>query len=308
MKIFLIFLILLSSCATPKYFYADLSDEEKFEARRELTLSKLETRSAREIDEKTEMRRLEKIYSSLYPHAKSVCSRLNESSNCYRWAIEYSDEDVINAYQSGIGVDQKITFTKGILSIAKNDDELALVMAHEIAHAVLNHISEDQGNRTGGEILGSILGAFLGGALAVAMEDPYLVDPLVDGFADTGEILGGEIGQMRYSSRQELEADRIGLEIFLMSGFNFIKGKELIKYITNDDAQSFETPYLTSHPVGIERLAHLNKSYKEEVPYLAQEQNKKDNELIQNIKNNSNLDCSSFVENRDLLYKCLTAD
>ena len=155
-------------------------------------------------------------------------------------------------------------------------------MAHEIVCSSQSYFWGPR-NRTGGEVLGSILGAFLGGALAVAMEDPYLVDPLVDGFAN-GEIIGGEIGQMRYSSRQELEADGLNVEIFWCQVW-FIKGKELIKYITNDDAQSFETPYLTSHPVGIERLAHLNKSYKEEVPYLVQEQNKKDNELIQNVNN-----------------------
>lgn len=116
----------------------------------------------------------------------------------YDVALEL-DEDV-NAYADG----EKIIVTRGMLRFVESDAELALVIAHEIAHNAMGHADAEQQNALGGaagglllDILAAAAGVNTGGAFARA---------------------GAEAGRQAYSVEFEQEADYVGLYIVARSG------------------------------------------------------------------------------------------
>ena len=243
-------------CSTPKYIYQDINNVELTSAKNEL-LGFTKERQANEISLDEAKRKIEEIYLTLLPSAKKICLSLSESQNCNYWRIEILDHDEENAYLSGEGSNQTISFTRKMVSISQNDDEIALIMAHEMSHAILNHLQEDRMNALGGQLLGTMAGAAIGYGIGMETGDPNWVDI----FGNTGAEVGNYIGRINFSPSQELEADRIGLEVFLNSGYDFEKGKNILLYLS--DGYSFETPYGSTHPVGPERIAHFNRAYED---------------------------------------------
>jgi len=252
----LILFFIISGCSTPKYVYQDINNVELTSAKNEL-LGSIKERQSNEISLDEAKIRIEEIYTTLLPYAKKICLSLSEGQNCNYWRTQILDHDVENAYLSGEGSMQTISFTKKMISISKNDDEIALIMAHEMSHAILNHLQEDRMNALGGQLLGTIAGAAIGYGIGMETGDPNWVDI----FGNTGAEVGNYIGRINFSPSQELEADRIGLEIFLNSGYDFQKGKNILLYLS--DGYSFETPYGSTHPVGPERIAHFNRAYED---------------------------------------------
>ena len=141
---------------------------------------------------------------------------MSESQNCNYWRIEILDHDEENAYLSGEGSNQTISFTRKMVSISQNDDEIALIMPHVKSHAKLKHLQEDRMNALGGQLLGTMAGAAIGYGIGMETGDPNWVDI----FGNTGAEVGNYIGRINFSPSQELEADRIGLEVFLNSGYD----------------------------------------------------------------------------------------
>jgi len=124
---------------------------------------------------------------------------LGEDLRYYDWEFNLIDDDeTANAFCVSGG---KIAVYTGIFPIAENDQGLAVVMAHEVAHALANH---------GGERMSQLLVAQLGGmALSKAVEkEPEKTQELW--LAAYG--IGAQFGfLMPYSRQHESEADRIGL-------------------------------------------------------------------------------------------------
>lgn len=304
----ILFCFLFFSCATPKYIYDDLSQSELEDARREIYVSRSDYRTPTNVSEEKVKIKINRIYNSLLPTAKKVCRRINESSNCDFWKLNFSEDEVINAYAYGEGKEQTISFTKQLVSITKNDDELAIVMAHEMAHTILDHIAEDRKNSIGGRLAGIFLGSLVG----VYSGDQNLASEL----AQSGGELGATIGQLRYSSDQELESDRVGLEIFISAGYDFDKGKKMMLNLS--DSSQMNTPYLSSHPMGPERIAHLNRTYKDnKYFYMAKNIQDEKSETITKTINESikvdetktlikdEKDCSIYMNDSEKLIECM---
>lgn len=126
----------------------------------------------------------------------------------YEWQFELIDDDeTVNAFCMPGG---KIAVFTGLLPIAQNDEGLAVVLAHEVAHAVANH---------GGERMSQLLLAQLGGmALSRALEErPQETRDL----AMTAYGVGSQLAVLLpYSRRHESEADRIGLVLMAKAGYD----------------------------------------------------------------------------------------
>jgi predicted Zn-dependent protease len=160
------------------------------------------------------------------------------------WEVEVFDSEDINAFAMPGG---RIGVNTGLLQVADNQDQLAAVIGHEVAHVTEQH-ALDRVNREattqGAVILGT---AALGGGQA------------------TGDLLsmGAQLGlSMPFSRSQESEADTTGLNYMAKAGFNPQQSIQLWK---NMESKGKLGPpeFLSTHPSGDTRIQDLIKQLPE---------------------------------------------
>ena len=129
----------------------------------------------------------------------------------FRWEFNLIRDRQVNAWCMPGG---KIVVFEGILPLCPTDDDLATVISHEVAHAMAKHANERMSSQVlqnaGGQVLGNILGGALGsvgqviGGIAYSAGMRYFVD-------------------LPYSRQHEFEADKIGLYLMAMAGYDYTK-------------------------------------------------------------------------------------
>jgi len=171
----------------------------------------------------------------------------------YKWAFNLVEDKTINAWCMPGG---KIVFYTGILPVTKNETGNAVVMGHEIAHAIAKH---------GNERMSQGLLQELGGvALSVALsEKPAETQELyltAYGVASNVAVI------LPYSRKQEYEADRIGLILMAMAGYNpheAISFWKRMSAISTNPAPAF----LSTHPSDEKRIEQIKKYLPEAMKY-----------------------------------------
>lgn len=133
---------------------------------------------------------------------------LADETRYYSWEFNLVQENQINAFCMPGG---KIVVYEGILPVTQTEAALAIVLGHEIAHAVAKHSAERISNDIRQQYGGQILGAVLQGA-GVSTDWQQI------GSAAFG--LGSKIGGAAYSRSQESEADHLGLIFAAMAGYD----------------------------------------------------------------------------------------
>ena len=184
-----------------------------------------------------------------YYTQKGLASELNG----YKWEFNLVDSKEANAWCMPGG---KVVVYSGLLAITQNEAALAVVMGHEIAHAVTHHGNErmSQGALAQGlEIVGNIATA----------NNPKYNSLFTSIFAPTAQIAF----LLPNSRNQELEADRYGLNFAAMAGYN---PREAIPFWQRMAAASNgQKPpeFLSTHPADENRIAKLNEYMPEALGY-----------------------------------------
>ena len=202
--------IALAGCATPNYISPEVSDNAVDRAAGDINSQPMAR--ARYISDSQAERLVYSIYNKLLPAATEVCRKMGEDE-C-GWNIVYSSKQEFNAFASD---ESTVTIHKGILKYARNEDEIALVIAHEMAHHAANHIEDTIQNANTGALLGTII---FGSLSAYANRDNYYSNYHVNRDAQTGAAVGKAIGQLSYSKDQEQEADYLAAYIMYKSGYS----------------------------------------------------------------------------------------
>lgn len=163
----------------------------------------------------------------------------------YKWEFNLVNENVVNAWCMPGG---KVVFYQGIMPICQNETGVAVVMGHEIAHAIARH---------GNERMSQGIATQLGGvALAVALSDkPQETQQLFQ----VAYGIGTQVGVMLPFSRlHESEADEMGLMFMAMAGYN---PKEAPKFWQrmNDLGGTRPPTFLSTHPNPEKRAADLQE-------------------------------------------------
>jgi len=163
----------------------------------------------------------------------------------YRWEFTLVRDDSINAWAMPGG---KIVFYTGILPITRNEAGIAVVMGHEIAHAILNHGQQ----RMSAGILQQV-GA-LGVSIATANQSPEAQALIMAAFG-VSTTLGGTLP---FSRQHEHEADEYGLLLMAIAGYN---PDEAVPFWERMNAVGGgRTPeFLSTHPSPPNRIANLRK-------------------------------------------------
>lgn len=146
------------------------------------------------------------------------------------------DPQSINAFADG----ESVYFTSGMMRFAETNEELALVVAHEVAHNVMNHIEAKQAN--------SSLGTFL--------------DLLIAG--GTGVVTGAfsQLGALAYSQDFEAEADYVGLYLMAAAGFEIDRAEYFWRRMAAENPGSIGT-YGSTHPSPPERFLNIANTVRE---------------------------------------------
>lgn len=126
----------------------------------------------------------------------------------FKWEYILIDENTVNAWAMPGG---KVAFYKGILPVTKNENGMAVVMAHEIAHIVANH---------GRERISQTVAAQTGLSLAAIAAGQATENQI------TGEMImqaagaATSLGLLKYSRTHEKEADELGLYFMALAGYD----------------------------------------------------------------------------------------
>jgi predicted Zn-dependent protease len=136
--------------------------------------------------------------------------------------------------------------TTGLLKIVDNDDQLAAVIGHETGHVVARHAAERQSQTLTSSVLLGVLGATVGGGTGQAINS-YGGDAARYGFL------------LPFSRKQELEADRLGVDYMQRAGYRPREAVTLWEHMQAQGGSS--TPQIAStHPSDATRIAAL-KNY-----------------------------------------------
>ncbi len=161
--------------------------------------------------------------------------------NPAEWEVQVFDSDQLNAFALPGG---KIGFYTGILDLMENDDQIAAVMGHEVAHVELEHSMKRAGR--------SNQLAVLGGAVSVAAGQTANPQAWMQIYG-----LGASVGNaLPFSRSHETEADKKGLRYMAAAGYN---PYEAVRFWEKMAAQNNGAPpeFLSTHPSGPTRIQNL---------------------------------------------------
>lgn len=171
---------------------------------------------------------------------------LSDDLKGYDWEFNLiQDDKTVNAWCMPGG---KVAFYTGILPVCKNESGVAVVMGHEIAHAIANH---------GRERLSQQMIQQLGGvALSVAIKDePEQMQQIYY----TAYAIGSTYGAiLPYSRLQETEADKLGLIFMAMAGYDPHEAPVFWERMEKTGGPQ-PPEFLSTHPSHEHRIQELNK-------------------------------------------------
>jgi predicted Zn-dependent protease len=173
----------------------------------------------------------------------------------YHWEFNLiQDDKTVNAWVMPGG---KAAVYTGILPYTQNETGLAVVLGHEVGHALADH---------GNERMSQALLANMGGiALSVALSQrPQQTQQLFMTVYGVGANLGFILP---YSRLQESEADRIGLTLMARAGYDPRQAIPFWERMSKQEGKSSPPEFLSTHPAPETRIADIEKYLPEALPY-----------------------------------------
>lgn len=164
--------------------------------------------------------------------------------NDFNWEFNLVEDEQANAFCLPGG---KVVVYTGILKYAKNDDQLATVISHEISHALARHGAERMSQSMVQQGVGMI-GNIVVGATAPQYQNAF----------NMAYGAGSNLGVMLpYGRLQEIEADEIGILLMYKAGYNL---NEAVKFWENmSEGKSGGSDFFSTHPSSNTRVSDIQK-------------------------------------------------
>ncbi len=184
------------------------------------------------------------VAARMTPVVTKTCREKLRRGNCnFLVAVDEDRSLPANAFQT---VDDRgrpvIVFTRSLLDLSRNADELAFVLGHEAAHHIAGHIPRRQDQAMTGAILVGILGQSAG---------------LTGEELKRAQEIGAGLAAQHYSKEFELEADALGAEMAWLGGYDALKGANFFTRLPDPGDR-----LMGSHPANSERLAVVRATLK----------------------------------------------
>lgn len=179
---------------------------------------------------------------------------LSERVKDFSWEFNLVKSPQLNAFCMPGG---KIVVYEGILKLMNSDDELAVVLGHEVAHAVARHSNE----RMSQAVATQLGGVALNVALNEKSAETRLLGNLVYG-------LGAKVGIMLpYSRKHESEADYMGMILMTIAGYDPHAAAEFWKKMAAQNKGRKPAEFLSTHPSDSKRVRALEKNLPKALKY-----------------------------------------
>jgi predicted Zn-dependent protease len=227
------------------------------EGRTQLTLisdSEMDTmgvQSFTQIKQQTAITKNKNIQQYVSCIANKIIPYVKQNPNPYQWEVVVFESEQANAFALP---GYKIGVYTGLLKYAKNQDQLAAVMGHEVAHVIAKHSNERVSHQMATKAGLDIAAVFLGNGQG---ESSHLI------LAGLG--LGTQYGiVLPFSRSHESEADLIGLELTAKAGFN----PEESVTLWENMSQAGDAPpeFMSTHPSNKTRIKQLKKRIPKVLP------------------------------------------
>jgi predicted Zn-dependent protease len=161
----------------------------------------------------------------------------------YKWEFSVIQGKEVNAFALPGG---KVAFWEGIMPVAQDDNGIAVIMGHEVAHALARHGAERMSQQMGAQAIGQIL------SIGVGKVSPGIRDDFLQLYG-----LGATVGVLLpWGRTQESEADRIGLNLMAKAGYDpatAVAFWERMSKVGGDKPPEF----LSTHPSDETRIAQI---------------------------------------------------
>ncbi|MFT6591641.1 MAG: putative Zn-dependent protease [Rhodoferax sp.] len=184
-----------------------------------------------------QLQRLRAIAGKIIPFTNSWNPRAAD----WRWEVNLVGSKQVNAFCMPGG---KIAFYSGILEQLKlTDSEVAMVMGHEVAHALREHARARMGKSAATNIGASLLGQ-------------------VFGFGQLGQTVtnyGAQLLSLQFSRSDESEADLVGMELAARAGYDPRAGVTLWQKMATA-SQGAPPQWLSTHPSGNTRISDIERN------------------------------------------------
>tara|TARA_B100000780_G_scaffold278715_1_gene253301 strand:- start:1529 stop:2365 length:837 start_codon:yes stop_codon:yes gene_type:complete len=209
---------------------------ENFKSKNKLINTGKQLNSIKEIGKK-----IENSVSALFLKEKK-----DDPTKNFGWDYILVDNDKIkNAWCMPGG---KIAVYTGILKVTKNEDALATVMGHEIAHAVAKHSVERMSQAMTLNLGSQVADLFLGGSISRTRQA-------------IGQNTGFDIFKLGimnpYARKQESEADYLGLIFASLGGYDIRESVNLWKRMSEANKGKEPPQFLSTHPSSLNRIDKL---------------------------------------------------
>ena len=169
----------------------------------------------------------------------------------FNWDVNVLKSDQVNAFCLPGG---KIAVYTGLIPVAQNADAMAVVLGHEISHALLRHGAQRM-TRQNLEQLGAM-------AAAVGGMDPNLQNAVFSAY--------GVTSQLPYARKQETQADEMGLMLAAAACFDPQQAIPLWQRMDQMEQGNAPPEYASTHPSAGTRIADLQKLMPKAMQYRAQ--------------------------------------
>jgi len=190
-----------------------------------------------------QLQRLRAMARNIIPHAMVW----NPRAKAWKWEVNLIGSNQINAFCMPGG---KIVFYTGILNNLKlTDDEAAMVMGHEIAHALREHARERMGKNAATGMGANLLSQILG----------------LGQVGQTVTHYGAQLLTLQFSREDESEADLVGMELAARAGYDPRAGVSLWQKMSAAN-KGAPPQWLSTHPSGKTRIAEIQATLPRVMP------------------------------------------
>ncbi|MEI7488579.1 MAG: M48 family metallopeptidase [Chryseobacterium sp.] len=201
----------------------------------------------------TDAKRVVSVGSRIKSAAERYYQTIGRSADLanYSWEFNLLQSSELNAWCMPGG---KVAVYTGILPVTKKDNGLAVVMGHEVSHALAGHGNERISQAMVAQYGGSILGGTISNSQwAGVFEKVYPI--------------GSQVALLKYGRNQESEADEMGLYLMSMAGYD---PREAIPFWNRMESASTggrQPEFLSTHPNPETRISDINKDLPKALEY-----------------------------------------
>ena len=172
----------------------------------------------------------------------------------YQWEFNLLQGNEINAFCLPGG---KVAFWEGIMPVAQDDNGIAVVMGHEVAHALARHGAERMSQSMGAQMIGQVLGA------GVGMVNPGYTEAFSQAYG-----LGVNVAViLPWGRGQESEADHIGLILMAKAGYDPSAAIGFWERMSKAQKGGKAPEFLSTHPSDETRITQIKQWLPEAMKY-----------------------------------------